>query len=670
MIVDELVAVLGFDLRGEADLKRFNDGLKNAEGNARGFASAVARIGAGVAAAYAAIGGANAIGRGISNFITGITSTGREFENFGVRLRALEGSSEAAEKAMGWIKQFAIETPLELDEVVNAFANMRSFGLDPTNGSLRAIVDTMAATGGGADKLNGIVLALGQAWTKGKLQGEEAMQLLERGVPVWELLSEATGQTAAQLQELSSKGKLGRETIQLLIDALGKKYLGASEEAAKTFDGILSNLSDNWKNFLLTISDAGYYDDVKRRLQSLLEWVNGLWANGFAQRLARNISRALVGSMNTASQLATQAYRIGRGFYQAADGVVALTAKMLGLSKGMTAAGLGVGLLASSAVGRGALIAMARRVPMIAALLAFEDVLAALNGDDSLIGSTDQGQKAIANLQAKFKELEQSASRFADAIARARESLSSGWSEGSGDFGWLKGLSDSWQNLKKEWDQPITIAGFEQGSISDAMTAMEGWAKNAGENFTRLFTDPVGLALKIIAESIDRITAAIQRTIEVMNSIRGVVGGASFEANDTGSGSPSSAPGRTRRNALEFRNSLVPQMLGFKRTPDDRVRGAFSTAEGMQLDPDPMIQGLERIKANLDSGILDPARAAREALSDLERNIEAKADLNITPFLQKVEQAKQAARSLENINIGKGGRVGPVVTPAREMVAD
>lgn len=38
-----------------------------------------------------------------------------------------------------------------------------------------AMVDTMAASGGGVEQLDGLVLALGQAWTKGKLQGEEAL---------------------------------------------------------------------------------------------------------------------------------------------------------------------------------------------------------------------------------------------------------------------------------------------------------------------------------------------------------------------------------------------------------------------------------------------------------------------------------------------------------------
>ena len=54
------------------------------------------------------------------------------------------------------------------------------------DGSMQAIVDQASKLGGGMERLNGISLAVGQAWAKQKLQGEEILQLVEHGVPVWE----------------------------------------------------------------------------------------------------------------------------------------------------------------------------------------------------------------------------------------------------------------------------------------------------------------------------------------------------------------------------------------------------------------------------------------------------------------------------------------------------
>ena len=59
MIVDELVAILGFDVRGEGELRKFNQGLDGAERKARSFSSTLVALGG---AAVAALGGL-AIGR-------------------------------------------------------------------------------------------------------------------------------------------------------------------------------------------------------------------------------------------------------------------------------------------------------------------------------------------------------------------------------------------------------------------------------------------------------------------------------------------------------------------------------------------------------------------------------------------------------------------------------
>ncbi|WAP69315.1 tape measure protein [Jiella pelagia] len=396
-----LVALLRYEMRGEQNFRKFKQGMDRAERSARSFSQTMLALGGVIGGALAGL----AITDKIAGFVGSITETGSAFENMGVRLKALEGSSEAAEKAMAWITDFAKKTPLELSQVADAYANLRTYGIDPTNGSMQAVTDAMAATGGGAEKLNGIIMGLGQAWTKQKLQGEEIMQLLERGIPVWDMLATATGKSVPELQKLSSAGKLGRKEIGLLIDMIGKRYKGASEDFSKTFDGITSNLKDNWTAFLKEIADAGYYDDVKRRLQGMLDWVNRQWANGIAGGAAQRISDFLVGSMRQIEHLATQAYRIGRGMYYAADGVASLTAKITGLSKGWAAAGLGVGLLASKAGGRAALMMVARRVPMLAAALLLDDLIGAFNGDDTVIGSLKGAPEAIENVKKSFKEV-------------------------------------------------------------------------------------------------------------------------------------------------------------------------------------------------------------------------------------------------------------------------
>lgn len=259
-----------------------------------------------------------------SGAIVGIASSfirpAAQFERFNVQLTNLEGSAEGAERAMKWIEDFATRTPLELEQTVSAYARLRAFGIDPTNGTLQALVDTMAATGGGAEQLDGIVLALGQAWTKQKLQGEEAMQLLERGVPVWDLLAEKTGKNAAELMEMASAGKLGREEIMLLIEAMAEQNAGASEGMSKTWDGIISNLLDYWTKFQRMVMDAGLFDFMKGELQSLLEFLKQAEADGRLQQWANEISGFIMESLVAIKALVVGLWEVWQTAWPILDG--------------------------------------------------------------------------------------------------------------------------------------------------------------------------------------------------------------------------------------------------------------------------------------------------------------------------------------------------------------
>ena len=118
------------------------------------------------------------VGGGLLLLKNTIIDTGAQFETYQAILTSIEGSSDKAKAAMDWVSDFASTTPLQLDGVMAAFVKLRTFGLDPMDGTLQALVDQNSKLGGSQEKLEGIILAVGQAWTKGKLQGEEALQLI------------------------------------------------------------------------------------------------------------------------------------------------------------------------------------------------------------------------------------------------------------------------------------------------------------------------------------------------------------------------------------------------------------------------------------------------------------------------------------------------------------
>ena len=173
-----------------------------------------------------------------------VVQVGAEFERLRATLTSVTGSTKNAEIAFQAIQDIASTTPFQVTDLTDTFIRLKSFGLDPLDGSMQDIIDTAAALGGSQEQLDGIALALGQAWAKQKLQGEEILQLIERGVPVWEVLQDITGKNVDELQKLSSAGELGRDVIKQLMDELGRRNIGAAAEQANTLNGAFSNLED------------------------------------------------------------------------------------------------------------------------------------------------------------------------------------------------------------------------------------------------------------------------------------------------------------------------------------------------------------------------------------------------------------------------------------------
>lgn len=230
---------------------------------------------------------------GVTAGLRGIISTGAQFEALSGQVAGLMGSLISGNAAVAWIQDFATRTPFQLDGVTQAFIKLRAFGLDPMDGTMLALADTAARLGGEQETLEGVILAVGQAWSKQKLQGEEILQLVERGVPVWDLLEKVTGKNVEALQKLSSEGKLGRDVIAALVAEMGKVNSGAAVSAMDSFNGRLSNLQDSWAAALNTIAQAGVLDAASAVLTDLGNRVRALIASGDLQAWGQRVGAAM-----------------------------------------------------------------------------------------------------------------------------------------------------------------------------------------------------------------------------------------------------------------------------------------------------------------------------------------------------------------------------------------
>lgn len=250
------------------------------------------------AAAYVSLSAAfGLVQQGLNLVRDGIYSmlqTGDKFELLDKRMASLMGSVAGGEQATAWIKDFAKNTPLEVADVTEAFALLKSYGLDPMDGALQAVVDKNEQLGGGMERLTGISSALGQAYAKQKLQTEEILQLVERGVPVWGLLEKVTGKNTVQLQKLATEGRLGKDVIKALIAEMGKSAQGAAADSMTTLTGLVSNLKDVWSDFLDRVSSSGALDFAKNKLREVANTIDQMDKDGRLDKLAQALSNAFV----------------------------------------------------------------------------------------------------------------------------------------------------------------------------------------------------------------------------------------------------------------------------------------------------------------------------------------------------------------------------------------
>lgn len=154
---------------------------------------------------------------------------------------AMAQAGPKAKELLHWISQLAIESPFTEEGINNAFQTALAYGftVDKAKELTQAEVDYAAATGKGVEATNLIALALGQMQAKGKVSGQEIIQLTNAGVGVNRIL-EDMGFT---LDDVSAGLVDSDQFIQAVIDDMNI-FKGAAKDQANTFSGLISTLSD------------------------------------------------------------------------------------------------------------------------------------------------------------------------------------------------------------------------------------------------------------------------------------------------------------------------------------------------------------------------------------------------------------------------------------------
>lgn len=127
--------------------------------------------------------------------------------------------------------------------------------VDSATSKMQKIVDLGSAYGLTADQVGAVNLALTQMQMAGKIGQQDMMQLINAGIPAWQLLSEKMGIPVEQLKDMSSKSELTEEAMQQLWDGITEKTEGAATSMADTLMGKFSNAQEAIQNSMGAIGD-------------------------------------------------------------------------------------------------------------------------------------------------------------------------------------------------------------------------------------------------------------------------------------------------------------------------------------------------------------------------------------------------------------------------------
>jgi tape measure domain-containing protein len=301
-----------------ADISDFASGIGKMTSQASSFASQMGKHVESVGSGFMKmgkniLGSVESVGRWIFfgkqlvstgiDMVKGFFDQNAAMEQTRVAFAGLLGGGKQADVMLRQLQAFAASTPFEFPELAKDTQMLIGMGFSAQNviPIMTAVGDAAAGVGAGAEGVNHITLALGQMEAKGKISGEEMMQMTEAGIPAWKILADSMHLTVAQVMDLSQKGKLGEDAITKLWQGMEKMYGGQMRNQAMTFNGLMSTLHDNAVMALMAFAGP-LFDMAKGGLKTLTDLAGSPAFANFARTMGVQVAGAVTQVVNAIKQ--------------------------------------------------------------------------------------------------------------------------------------------------------------------------------------------------------------------------------------------------------------------------------------------------------------------------------------------------------------------------------
>ena len=270
------------ELQGVAiGTKRFTELRNEIQRTEAVIAAAGGKGGGGVgllAGSLGALAGPLATAAAVSVAVAGIgyaaTQTAGNIQKLNAAFTGLTGSAEAAKQLRQDLFTLSKTTPFRNEEILQAAQRFLAVGVNVKNlqGTINRVGAIAAQSG---QSLNRLALIYAQVYAKGRLQGEENLQLLEAGVDLTQELAQVTGLSGAALQDAMSKGQISVEKFNAALK-LATGDMSALQLAGQAVDVQFNNIFDNFGQLF-----GGFASSIAPALSTAFGVINQIFDQAF-----------------------------------------------------------------------------------------------------------------------------------------------------------------------------------------------------------------------------------------------------------------------------------------------------------------------------------------------------------------------------------------------------
>ena len=188
--------------------------------------------------------------------VSSFSKTIGEFQALNRSLGVVFGSAERGTAVFRDLERIALSTPFSIQALSNSVIKLRASGIEPTNEQLALFADVASVTTDKLGTLNAMTDLFSRT-TAGGLGLEDLNRLADRGIPVFDILSQKMGLARLEVAKFGQSADGAQQILKVLTDEMQNRFGGAAKDSAEDLTVSISNMGIAWDGMQKSLGDAG-----------------------------------------------------------------------------------------------------------------------------------------------------------------------------------------------------------------------------------------------------------------------------------------------------------------------------------------------------------------------------------------------------------------------------